>query len=340
MKKHMFITPIAGICLLITGCTIFGGKSNALTEAEQNDVQTKLWYDNAKILVQANDPDLRADSYIGITALDAIVDSVKDVLAQVPAWTVTHVEQKHFNSMYMESAKALNSGVDDVDLVVKGEAFKTVLMMDTFAQSVAHTKEAENLKIEIAKLQFQDPNDARIPELKQLKAANYLENDAIYEASEEKMYNYLHNEIYPFNVAIDDAARKEFFASPLRQKWDVRTTEIAAKIRGCLATSDDEEAAKVAMTRLSKEMGVAEVDWLQVVQLLGSDLVRLQEGLSQLTSALQQPDIIMLLTKARFGGEVAPGISGKEALASVKRFTYQLKVNIQLITWLLSELAV
>ena len=279
-----------------------------------------IWYDNADLLVEANDPDLKADTLIGIPSLDIIVDSVKDVLDQVPSWTVSKVEQKHFNNMYMESAKAINGGADGADLVVKGEAFKAALLMDTFAQEAAHAEAAQKCP------------------LNQRKNI-YAKNEEVYKAAADKCVDYANNQIFPFESCSDDAARKAFFADPSRAKWDARTTEIVGKIRGCIVLSDNEDAAKAAIAKLCREMGVKEYDWEQVGRLLARYLEKLQKATADLALAMQEPTLQQAIATAAFGGEIVPGTSGKDTLAVIQRFSKQLAVNVKLTTWLIKSLA-
>ena len=316
MKKLMIVAAAASVGSLISGCA-----SSGLSEEAAQNVPTTIWYENANLLVDAHDPDLSADTMIGLPALDAVVDSVKDILIQVPAWTVSKVEQKHFNNMYMEAAKAVNSGADGADLVVKGEAFKTTLLMDTFAQEVAHTEASQKCPLEQRK-DF------------------YAKNEEVYNAAVAKCIDYANNQIFVFESCADDAARKAFFADASRAQWDARTTEIAGKIMGCIAKSDDEKAAQAAIAKLCKEMGVTEYDWMKVVQLLQRDLEKLQKATQDLAQALQEPTLQQAIAKAAFGGEIVPGTSGKETLAVIQRFGKQLAINVKLIGWLLKALAV
>lgn len=316
MKRLMFVAAAAAVGSMISGCA-----SSGLTEEAQQNVPTSIWYESANLLVDAHDPDLKADTLIGLTQLDIIVDAVKDILVQVPAWTVAKVEQKHFNSMYMESAKAVNGGADGADLVVKGEAFKTSLLLDTFAQEVAHTEASQKCALDQRK-DF------------------YAKNEEIYNAAVAKCVDYANNQIFPFESCADDAARKAFFADASRTKWDARTAEIVSKIMGCISKADNEEAAKAAMAKLCKDMGVTEYDWIKVAQLLARYLEKLQKATQDLAQALQEPTLQQAITKAAFGGEIVPGTSGKETLAVIQRFGKQLAVNVKLITWLMKALVV
>ena len=315
MKKIMMVAGAAALAGMIVGCATSG-----LSEGARGNVPTTIWYDNANLLVEANDPDLRADTLIGVPVLDAIVDSVKDIFVQVPAWTVSKVEQKHFKNMYMESAKAINGGADGADLVVKGEAFKTVLLMDTFAQEVAHAEAAQTCPLDQRK-DF------------------YAKNGDVYKAAVDMCVDYANNQIFVFESCADDAARNVFFADPSRAKWDERTAEIVGKIKGCIALSDDEDAAKAAIAKLCKEMGVNEYDWSQVGQTLVRYLEKLQKATDDLALAMQEPTLQQAIATAAFGGEIVPGTSGKETLAVIKRFSKQLAVNVKLTTWLIQSLA-
>ena len=315
MKKLMFVATAATVGMFISGCA-----SSGLTDAAKENVPTTIWYDNACLLVDANDPDLKADSFIGVPALDAVVDSVKDILVQVPNWTVTKVEQKHFENAYMESAKALNGGADGAELVVKGEAFKTVLLMDTFAEEVAHAAKAAAV-----------PKEERKP--------IYAENEAVYQAAQAKAADYANNQVFVYETT-DKAAREAFFADPSRAQWNAKTEEIAAKIKACVANSSDEAAAKAAIAKLSKDMGVQEIDWAEVAKLLQQDLEKVQKAIQDLADAMQNDqDLQQKIVQAAFGGEIVPGTSGKETLAVITRFGKQMAVNAKLIAWLIKSIA-
>ena len=317
MKKLMMVAAAALGAVAIVGCA-----SSGLSDAAKQDVPTTIWYDNANLLVDANDPDLKADSFIGVPALDAVVDVVKDILVQVPAWTVTKVEQMHFQNTYMESAKAINGGADGADLVVKGEAFKTLLLMDTFAQEVAHAKAAVSLS-------------------KEEKLANYAQNEQVYNDAVAKVVDYANNQVFAFQSCADDAARKDFFASPDRGQWSARAEEIAAKIKACVAKADDEAAAKAGIAKLCAEMGVQEVDWSEVSKLLAADLEKVQKAIQDFAQVMQNDkDLQMRIAGAAFGGEIVPGTSGKETLAVIQRFGKQLAVNAKLLAWLIKSVAV
>lgn len=317
MKQLMFAAAAVSVGALISGCATSG-----LTDEAKKNVPTTIWYDNANLLVDANDPDLMADTFIGVPSLDAVVDTVKDILVQVPAWTVTKVEQMHFQNAYMESAKALNGGADGADLVVKGEAFKTTLMMDTFAQEVAHAKAAVSLD-------------------KDGKKSNYAQNEQVYNAAVAKVVDYANNQVFGFESCADDAARKAFFASPDRGPWGARAEEIAAKISACVAKADDEAAAKAGIAKLCKEMGVQEVDWGEVANVLAKDHEKIQKAIQDLAQIMQNDtDLQQKIAAAAFGGEIVPGISGKETLAVIQRFSKQLTVNERLIAWLIKAIAV
>ena len=316
MKKLMIVAGVFALAGIVTGCA-----SSGLSKDAEQDVVTKIWYDNAELLVEANDPDLKADAYTGVSAVDAIVDTVKDVFVQVPVWTVARVEQKHFDSTYMESAKAINGGTDGADLVVKGEAFKTVLLFDTFAQEVAHADAAAAL-----------PKDQR--------KGFYEKNEEVYNAASAKCVDYANNQIFVFQSCIDDAARNAFFADASRAQWNDRTAEIVGKIKACIAKADNEAAAKAAIAKLCKDMGVKEYDWAQVAGILAQDLEKVNKAVQDLAAALQEPSLQAAIAKAAFGGEVVPGTSGKETLAAIDRFRKQLAVNAKLIAWLMKSLAV
>lgn len=321
MKKLMSVATAATVGMFISGCA-----SSGLSDAAKENVPTTIWYDNACLLVDANDPDLKADSFIGVPALDAVVDSVKDILVQVPNWTVAKVEQKHFENAYMQSAMALNDGKDGAELVVKGEAFKTVLLMDTFAEEVAHAAKAAAV-----------PKEERKP--------IYAENEAVYQAAQAKAADYANNHVFVYETTDKaKAAREAFFADPSRAQWNAKTEEIAAKIKACVAeaNSSDEAAAKVAAAKakLSKDMGVQEVDWAEVAKLLQQDLEKVQKAIQDLADAMQNDkDLQQKIVQAAFGGEIVPGTSGKETLAVITRFGKQMAVNAKLIAWLIKSIA-
>ncbi len=320
MNKLMFIASATVASALISGCA-----SSGLSEEAQANAPTVIWYDNASLLVEANDPDLKADCFIGVPALDAVVDAVKDILVQVPNWAVAKVEQKHFENTYMESAKTLNGGTDDENkaLVVKGEAFKTVLLMDTFADEVAHAAKAAAV-----------PKEERPP--------IYAENENVYNAAQAKTVDYANNHIYVFEKTMTNGVdRAAFFEDPSRAQWNTKSEEVAAKIKACVATSDNEEAAKAAVAKLCKEMGVQEVNWTEVAKLLQQDLEKIQKAIQDFANAMQSDaDLQQKIVKAAFGGEIVPGTSGKETLAVITRVGKQMAVSAKLIAWLLKSIAV
>lgn len=321
----------------MVGCT-----STGLTDEERATAGVEIWYDNANLLVDINDPDLKADCYIGVPALDAVVDVVKDILVAVPSWAETKVEQKHFSNCYLESAKAINGGADGADKVVRGEAFKTVLLFDTIAQEVAHAKEAADIKIKLNGIATSRADDD--PEVVALKAArreNYAKNAEVYEAAQAKVLDYTHNHIFPFQKILgDNEAMDAFFADSARGEWTDRTQEIVKKIMACVAKSDNEAEAKEAIAKLCKDVGVQEMDWGKVGAELQADLEKIQKAAQDFATALQEPTLQQMIAKAAFGGEIAPGTSGKETLKTLARVGKQLAANVKLITWLLSEMLV
>lgn len=318
MNKLMFGVVIGSTAVALSGCATKG-----LTEEAQQNVPTTIWYENANLLVDANDPDMKADTFIGVPALDAVVDTVKDIVIQVPMWIETKVEENHFNSCYLESAKALNGGADGADLVVKGEAFKSVLLFDTFADEVAHAKAAHAA-----------PTREERFELNQ-------KNGEVYEAAVAKTIDYANNQIFAFENCADDAARTAFFAESTRQEWEARTVEIVSKIKECVAKAENEDAAKAAIAQLCKDMGVNSVDWQSVAKLLAEDLNKLQQAAQDFANALQSDtDLATKIAAAAFGGEIVPGTSGKETLAIITRVGKQLTVSVRLISWLIKSLAV
>lgn len=316
MNKLMMVASAAMVGAMVTGCATSGLKE----EAEKN-VPTKLWYDNATLLVDANDPDLKADARTGIPSIDGPLDSVKDIINLVPSWTVSCVEKKHFASTYMESAKALNGGTDGAELVVKGEAFKTVLMMETFAEEAAHANAAATLS-----------GAAR--------TANYAENGKVYDAASKKVVDYANEQIFVFESCGDDASRKAFFADAARKQWDAKTDDIVAKLTACVNGAKDEAAAKANIEKLCREMGVQDVDWKMVALRLAGDLQKLQNASQQVLTALQNPDLAAKIAAASFGVEIVPGTAAKETLAAINRVKNQLAITTRLIGWLIKSVVV
>jgi len=304
---------------LVVGLSFAGCATKGLTEAAKNDVPTALWYENATLLVDANDPDLKADAKTGIPSIDDPVNTVKDLIAIVPIWTVTKVEEKHFHGMYMESAKALNSGADGADFVVKGECFKTALLMDTFAEEIAHANAALKMRREV-------------------RYTNYVENGKVYENAANKAAEYANNQVFVFESCVDDAARKAFFAEASRKKWDLRTDEIVQKLKACMADADKEDVAKANIDRLCREMGVQEVDWASVALKLSEDLSRLKTALSAVIVALGNRELAEKIALAStIGTEIVPGTPGKETLSAINRVQKQLTVSIRLTGWLMKS---
>ena len=295
MNKLMMVASAAMVGAMVTGCATSG-----LTEDAKKDVNTALWYDNATLLVDANDPDLTADATTKIPSIDGPLNTVKDIIALVPMWTVARVEEKHFDNCYMESAKAINAGADGADLVVKGEAFKTALLMDTFADEKSQADAAA-------------------------KAVDYA-NNQIYPFQKAR--------------EAGDAECKAFFADASRNQWDAKTDEFVAKIRNCVSKADDEAAAKAGIAKLCKEMGVRDVDWKQVAARLKGDSEKLQTALTAVTTALADRDLAMKIAAASFGAEIVPGTSAKETLGAIDRTKKQLEVSIRLIGWLMKSVVI
>ena len=321
MKKLMMIAGAAALAGAMTGCCIFGKSGPTLSEDAKKNNDTAIWYDNTIILVKANDPDLKADSFIGVPSLDAVVDSVKDILAQAPVWTVSKAEKMQFDAAYDESMKELNAGASS-ELAVKKAAFKCALTMDAFSQEVAHAKAAISLG-------------------KEAKKANYEQNETVYEAAFAKTCDYANNQIYVLETCKDDAARTEFFASPDRKEWSSRTDEIVAMIKKCREEAgNNEAAAKIAKAKLSKEMGVQEFEWSEVGARLAGDLAKMQKAISDFASILQSDsDLQAKIAKAAFGGEIVEGVSGRETLAVMDRVRKQFTVTAELIAWLIENAA-
>ena len=295
MNKLMMVASAVVVGAMVTGCATSG-----LKEEAKNDVDTALWYDNATLLVDANDPDLTADATTKIPAIDGPLNTVKDIIALVPMWTVARVEEKHFENCYMESAKAINAGADGADLVVKGEAFKTVLLMDTFADEKSQAEAA-------------------------CKAVDYA-NNQIYP--------------FQMAREAGDAKCKEFFKDESRKQWDAKTDEIVARIRDCVNKADNEAAAKAGIAKLCKEMGVRNVDWKQVAARLAGDLEKLKAALIAVTTALSDADLATKIAAGAFGAEIVPGTSAKETLAAIDRTRKQLEVSVRLIGWLMKSVVV
>lgn len=295
MNKLMMVAGAAMIGAMVTGCATSG-----LKEEAKNDVITALWYDNATLLVDANDPDLTADATTKIPSIDGPLNTVKDIIALVPMWTVARVEEMHFENCYMESAKAINAGADGADLVVKGEAFKTALLMDTFA------------------------NEKSLAEAS-AKAVDYA-NNQIYPFQKAR--------------DAGDAKCKEFFADASRKQWNTKTDEFVAKIRDCVNKADNEAAAKAGVAKLCKEMGVRDVDWKRVAVRLAGDLEKLNAALIAVTTALSDADLATKIAAGAFGAEIVPGTSAKETLAAIDRTRKQLEVSIRLIGWLMKSVVI
>lgn len=295
MNKLMMVAGAALVGAMVTGCATSG-----LKEEAKNDVNTALWYDNATLLVDANDPDLTADATTKIPAIDGPLNTVKDIIALVPMWTVARVEEKHFENCYMESAKAINAGADGADLVVKGEAFKTALLMDTFADEKSQADAAA-------------------------KAVDYA-NKHIYP--------------FQMARKAGDAKCKEFFKDESRKQWDAKTDEFVARIRDCVNKADNEAAAKAGIAKLCKEMGVRNVDWKQVAVRLAGDLEKLNAALIAVTTALSDANLAAKIAAGAFGAEIVPGTSAKETLAAIDRTRKQLEVSIRLIGWLMKSVVV
>ena len=295
MNKLMMVAGAAMVGAMVTGCATSG-----LTEDAQKDVNTALWYDNATLLVDANDPDLTADATTKIPQIDGPLNTVKDIIAIVPTWIVAHVEKKHFNNCYMESAKAINAGGDGADLVVKGEAFKTALLMDTFANEKSQAEAAA-------------------------KAVDYA-NNQIYPFQKAR--------------EAGDAECKEFFADASRKQWDSKTDEFVAKIRNCVSKADNEDAAKAGVAKLCKEMGVRDIDWKQVDARLAGDVEKLKAALVAVTTALSDTNLATKIAAGSFGAEIVPGTSAKETLAAIDRTRKQLEVTIRLIGYLMKSVVV
>lgn len=334
MNKLMMIGAGAAMAGMVSGC------ATGLTEEARNTPGVEIWYDNANVLVDANDPDLKADSFIGVPALDAVVDGVKDIVALVPTWATSKVEQKVLDGMYMTSAKQVSSGDANADLVMKGEAFKAVLLFDTFADEVAHVKAAEEIKVKLNGIQLgRAKDDPEVVALKEARKANYAENENVKGVALEKVITYANGPIYKYQSAQDDASRKAVMADAEYAKFDAQIEEVAAKIKACIATSDSEEAAKAAVEKLYADMGVQKVDWAKVGELLQADLEKIQKAVEDLANALQEPTLQQAIATAAFGGEIVPGTSGKETLATIARFGKQVAVSGKLLAWLIAELA-
>lgn len=322
--KSLLFCFCAVILAFVTGCATSKG---GLSKEALNNVPTKLWYDNANLLVKANKPDLKADAFTGVPALDAVVDTVKDIIVQVPNWLVARVEQKHFDNAYAECAKAVNSGKNGADVVIKGQAFKTALLMDTFAQEVAHAEAAVGAS----------PEE---------KMKLYAQNKQVYEEAVKKVSDYAQNEVFAYESCLDDAKRQAFFTAESRADWNDGITDIAEKISDCIkkanakdATKEDKKANKEAIAELCEEMGVQKMDWGEVSVLLAGDMQKLQQALTDFIQIIQNDsDLQGRIAKVALGGEIVSGVSGKETLAAINRFKDQAAVSIELIGWLISDL--
>ena len=73
---------------------------------------------------------------------------------------------------------------------------------------------------------------------------------------------------------------------------------------------------------------------------LKADLEKITTVLTKdLPEAMQEPELQKSLAKAAFGGEVVPGVAGKETLAELNRFRKQLQVTSKMLGWLIGDLA-
>lgn len=312
MKRLFFTSALVLAILVVTGCASTKGLSD---DAKMN-VPTSIWYKNAMLLIDANDPDMKADAHTGIPSIDGPLDTVKDIVSLVPSWTVAKVEERHFNNMYMESAKALNSGADGAKLVVKGEAFKTALLLDTFEAEAAHARNALAL----------DP-DAR--------KDNYADNVKVYEEAVNKVNDYANNQILAFESCNGDAARTAFFTDASRKQWDTACDEIVDKIMECIDKADDEVLTRQGKEKLCKKMNVQSVDWVMVAQRLQNDLIKLEKASMDISQAIANPELAGKIAASRLGAEIVPGTSGKETLAAINRARKQVTVSIRLVGWLI-----
>lgn len=312
MKRMFFVSTIIFTIILVTGCA----STKGLTEGAKQNAPTTIWYKNAMLLIDANDPDMKADANTGIASIDGPMDTVKDIIALVPEWTVTKVEERHFKNMYMESAKALNSGMEGASLVVKGEAFKTALLLDTFSAEAAHAKAAMGLDVEARK-------------------ANYAENGTVHEQAVGTANDYANNHVLVFELCDSDATRQAFFADGSRKQWDAACEEIVSKIMECVNKSENEELVQMAVKKLYTKMGVQTVDWLMVGQRLQNDLQKLQKASMEISQAIADPDLAVKIAASRLGTEIVPGTSGKETFAAINRARKQIEISLRLIGWLI-----
>ena len=312
MKRMLFTSVLVLAILVVTGCA----STKGLSDGAKKNVPTSIWYKNAMLLIDANDPDMKADAHTGIPSIDGPLDTVKDIVSLVPIWTVAKVEERHFDNMYMESAKALNSGTDGAKLVVKGEAFKTALLLDTFEAEATHARNALALDTEARK-------------------GNYADNAKIYEEAVGKVIEYANNQILVFESCNGDAARTTFFADPARKQWDAACDEIVVKIMECVDKSDNKALAQQGKEKLCKKMGVQSVDWALVGQRLQDDLTKLEKASMDISQAVAEPELAGKIAASRLGAEIVPGTSGKETLAAINRARKQVTVSIRLIGWLI-----
>lgn len=312
MKRLFFTSALVLAIIVVTGCA----STKGLSDEAKNNVPTSIWYKNAMLLIDANDPDMKADAHTGIPGIDGPIDTVKDIISLVPRWTVAKVEERHFNNMYMESAKALNSGTEGAKLVVKGEAFKTTLLLDTFKDEDTHARNALALDLEARK-------------------ANYADNAKVYKEAENKVNDYANNQILAFESCNSDDARTAFFTDATRKQWDNACDEIVAKIMDCVDKSDDVALTRQGKAKLCKEMNVQSVDWMMVAQRLEGDLAKLEQASMDISQAIANPELAAKIAASQLGAEIVPGVSGKETLAAINRARKQLVISIRLIGWLI-----
>ena len=311
LKQTMIVATVATLGVMMCGCASTGG----LTEEEKKVPGLELWYENATMLVKANDPDLRADVKIGIPELDAVVNSVKDITGITPQWAESRVKELHFDGAYMEAAQQLEVP-GDKKLAMKSVAFKSALFLDT---------------------------------VKKESAVNKRDGGEALEAALDLRTKYAREQIKPLVLCIDEESRQAFFNDPSRKQWDKETTRIAVEIAKVVKVaktakqSGDEAAAKAALAakrKLFDSVGAREFDWGKVGLKLAEDTVKLQKAVTEVAMIQSQnPDLAKKIAMAKLTGQqIVAGVDGKETLAAIECFTKQLKVSIELLTWLSGNL--
>ncbi len=130
MNKLMMAGSAVLLGVSMSGCALFGPSRCAeLTDAENDDTATLIWYSNVKMFADASDPRLDEMSRVGVKKWDNWFDAQHDYTMLTVRELKTKIQTKMFDSMYTESAKILNSGADGKSLALRAEAFKGVLTL-------------------------------------------------------------------------------------------------------------------------------------------------------------------------------------------------------------------